>query len=214
MKKALFILFFVLSTIVQAQDFPRHYLQFNIGDNYLNSAYSGTNTYNPVYANVPQEPCICDNSQKYYPLSWFPSYIGTYTSYEATVPVTFSLQYFYSLKPWLQLGGDIYYAGDYQHISERGSGKLLYRNFNTQISVLPSIRFQFFNRPLVGMYAGLATGVYINLQRHSYTATYKEYHFAWQATFFGLRVGNRAFWTLELGAGHKGFITTGVGVRF
>lgn len=208
MRKSLFIFLMMLSMISVAQDFERHYIQFNIGDNILNSIFSGT--YSPYY---PYYPCLpCEDNYGYDPYAWFEGYTGTYNSYQAIIPITFSLQYFYAIKPWLHVGADVYYSGDYYHTSERGTGRLLHRDCNIQLSVLPSIRFQFFNRQKVGMYAGLAAGFYYNYLKLNSTAEH-VYFFAWQTTFFGLRVGNRVFWTLELGAGNKGFVTTGVGVR-
>ena len=42
MRKSLFIFLMMLSMISVAQDFERHYIQFNVGDNILNSIFSGT----------------------------------------------------------------------------------------------------------------------------------------------------------------------------
>ncbi len=186
------------------EPFARHYLQFNIGDNALAAAYTGMRSGFPH-----------DDSYSYSmsPYSWFDSYTATYKSYWAAVPLTFSLQYFYAFKPWLHFGVDAYYAGEYWNISESGTQRLLSRECIAEFSLLPSLRFQYFNRPIVGIYSGLALGVFFDYKSLNHQQSLRVLP-AWQLTFFGLRVGNRAFWTLELGAGCKGFFTTGVGVRF
>ena len=99
------------SAIVFAQDYPRHYLQFNIGGNTVNSWYSGTsknsNTGQPKYGYRTE---LSD------PASWFPNYRQTYISYEAIIPLTFSAQYFYAVTHWLHIGGEVYYSGNYRNL--------------------------------------------------------------------------------------------------
>ena len=195
-----------MAVIVQAEEsYPRHYIQFNIGDNWMNSWYSGSSrtSSSSKYGAYHESPNYAD---------WFPNYQQTYVSYEAFIPLTFSAQYFYAITHWLHLGGEIYYSGNFRNISQAGTGKLLSEGGNIQISVLPTIRFQYLDRKYVGLYSGLATGFYSNFI-YDYGHFHPEFHIAWQFTWIGLRVGNRAFWTLEFGTGHKGFITTGVGMR-
>ena len=84
------------------------------------------------------------------------------------------------------------------------------------MSILPSIRFQYLDRPVVGLYSGVSVGVLFAIES-DYLDPKPRFDAvlpAFQLTALGVRVGNRVYGTAEIGVGHKGFVNIGVGARF
>ncbi|MGM9806249.1 MAG: hypothetical protein ACI3Z7_07475 [Candidatus Aphodosoma sp.] len=183
---------------------PRHYVQFNIGDPLFNMIYGGN------------FGCCgyCDYSTQY---NWFTP--DVYESAYTQLP-TFSLSYYYAVKPWLHIGGELYYEGEYYIIRDRVTNNYGGVAGRTSLNILPTIRFQYFNRRIVGLYSGLSLGLHLNIESGNklYDPTASNSYCtalpAFQLTAIGIRVGNRIFGTAEIGVGNKGIATIGIGARF
>lgn len=186
-------------------EFPRHYVQFNLGDPIINMA---------LYGGFGMEDCVtCYRGSS---VNWFRD--DTYTSSRAVTP-TLSFSYFYAIKPWLHLGGEVHYAGDYYAYRNRITNKYLGSGGYTSLGIMPAIRFQYLNKRLVGLYSGLAFGLHIiidneaHIRDREYSVDF-EFMPGFQLTALGVRVGNKVFGTAEIGVGQKGILTLGVGARF
>lgn len=177
---------------------PRHYVQFSIGDPLFNQIYSSTGWYSDQ-ANEWFKPDVYDAAYSLLP--------------------TFSLSYYYAVKPWLHVGGEVYVAGEYHVVHDRISNQRKGVSGTTSLSVLPTIRFQYLNRPLVGLYSGLSLGLYMAMEQgvELYDPDdYNDFYLlpAFQLTALGVRVGNQVYGFAEIGVGNKGIANIGIGVHF
>ena len=146
------------------------------------------------------------------PSSWF----GTQSDMKsATFMPQFTVSYWYALKPWLLLGGEASLGGwheKYLHttdLTSAGTARVM------AIYIMPSIRFHYIHRPVIGLYSGVAAGVNANivLPGHATYNSIRTVKSAFQLTFVGLRVGRRIYGAFELGLGVKGVLNAGIGLR-
>lgn len=132
---------------------------------------------------------------------------------------TFNLQYHYAFNHWFEFGaivGTTAYDKYYTYIPD--NTRTL--NGDYRLYMMPSLRFTYFRRELINLYAGLAVGVELDFFNPDYR--YKPSDSkkvglgvapAGQVTAFGMQVGRRVYWTLEVGFGNKGIFNTGIGVK-
>ena len=143
---------------------------------------------------------------------------GLFSSFRAT-PV-FSLNYHYRLTKWLWAGAMVNYAYYKDHTDY---GYNLYDSRNQHcITLMPELRFSYFNRPHVTLYSAVAAGATVFVGHEN--SSWEEYDGQWwkesvyptfQLTAFGVRAGGEhLFGTFELGAGIKGFASAGIGYAF
>lgn len=180
---------------------PRHYLQLNIGDPLFNILYSSPGGY-------VQSDFGCDG--------WFKP--DVYDAAYSLLP-TFSVSYFYAVRPWFLVGGEVYYSGEYNVVRDRLSNQWQGISGKSGLSILPTIRFQYLNKRYVGLYSGLSLGVYVGMTHgfELYDPNCSNVAYAlpaFQITALGVRVGNRVYGIAEIGLGNKGIATVGVGTRF
>ena len=132
----------------------------------------------------------------------------------------FSFNYHYRLTKWLWAGAMVNYVFFKVHTDYTFTR---FRN-RTQhgITLMPELRFSYFNRPHVTLYSAAALGFtfflgHINTSLddlHSYQLYISEFP-SFQLTAFGIRAGGEhLFGTFELGAGIKGFASAGIGYAF
>jgi hypothetical protein len=132
----------------------------------------------------------------------------------------FSFNYHYRLTKWLWAGAMVNYVFFKDHTDYTFTR---FRN-RTQhgITLMPELRFSYFNRPHVTLYSAAALGFtfflgHINTSLddlHSYQLYISEFP-SFQLTAFGIRAGGEhLFGTFELGAGIKGFASAGIGYAF
>lgn len=214
MKKGLFFLACAMCARIALAEEPmqpvpadstlRHYLQLSIGDSYVNQWCNRPMAYGDVR---PDEGAI----------DWFGP--DVYSGQTVYVP-TFSLTYYYAIKPWLHVGGEVYYSGRYTEVRDRVPDEQLGTAGVSNLSVLPSIRFQYYDRENIGLYSGVSAGLHI-LMAHGDQLYDGEnpvntlaYRLAFQVTALGMRFGNRVYGMMEIGFGHKGICTIGIGTRF
>lgn len=182
---------------------PRHYMQVTIGDPVLNWLFTDFGKCDCYYD--------CNSEDR-----WFLP--DVYEAAYSRLP-SFAISYYYALKPWLLLGGEISYFGSYSFVNDRVTNKRMGVAGVTSLGIIPSIRFQYLNRRHVGLYSGLSLGVFIGISHgnslynpmvgdcDAYTLP------AFQLTALGVRVGNKVYGLAEFGVGNKGMVAVGVGAR-
>ena len=132
----------------------------------------------------------------------------------------FSFNYHYRLTKWLWAGAMVNYAFFKDHTD------YTYTRFRdcTQhgITLMPELRFSYFNRPHVTLYSAAALGYTFFLGRknvsladlHSHQL-YLSIFPSFQLTAFGVRAGGEhLFGTFETGFGIKGIVSAGIGYAF
>ena len=132
----------------------------------------------------------------------------------------FSFNYHYRLTKWLWAGAMMNYAYYRDHTD------YTYRIYNTRwmhcITLMPELRFSYFNRPHVTLYSAVAAGATLFVGREN--PSWEIYDGEWwklstfptfQLTAFGIRAGGeRLFGTFETGFGIKGIVSGGIGYAF
>ena len=133
----------------------------------------------------------------------------------------FSFNYHYRLTKWLWAGAMVNYAY-YRDHTDYGYDFYDSRNQHC-ITLMPELRFSYLNRPHVTIYSAVAAGatLFFGWEYHSkpYAVFYweksKKVYPTFQLTAFGIRAGGEhLFGTFELGAGIKGFASSGIGYAF
>ena len=133
----------------------------------------------------------------------------------------FSLNYHYRLTKWLWAGA----MGNYAYYKDQTD--YAYRVYNKRwmhcITLMPELRFSYFNRPHVTLYSALAAGATLFLGNVFYADPYESFYWeniqkvypTFQFTAFGIRAGGeRLFGTFEAGFGIKGIVSGGIGYAF
>lgn len=137
-----------------------------------------------------------------------------------TETATFIGSYAYALKPWLQLGATVLYAGAYDDVIYRPTGEKVAPARQHVFAVIPDVKFEYFRRKYCTLYSGASLGIAVaHASGYDLVASHEtlkkwQSAVAYQLTFFGLRVGNRVFGTTDIGYGYKGYFNIGVGYRF
>lgn len=132
----------------------------------------------------------------------------------------FSFNYHYRLTKWLWAGAMVNYAFFKDHTD------YTYRIYNKRwmhcITLMPELRFSYFNRPHVTLYSAVAAGTSLFVGHEN--PSWEIYDGQWwklsifptfQFTAFGIRAGGeRLFGTFETGFGIKGIVSGGIGYAF
>lgn len=141
-----------------------------------------------------------------------------YMARRVASPLTVSASYYYAVRHWLHVGGRLgVYGETYTYRDARREGQQpSFTRRDVMAYLMASARFQFLDRKYVGLYASLSIGI---MGEYNHNAPgHVEGIFipypTFEATFLGLRVGDQVYWTLELGPGLDGIVTTGIGTRF
>jgi hypothetical protein len=144
---------------------------------------------------------------------------GLSSSFRAT-PV-FSLNYHYRLTKWLWAGAMVNYAY-YKDHTDYGYDFYDSRNQHC-LTLMPELRFSYFNRPHVTLYSAVAAGMTLFLGKELYMENFGDFRWeksskvtpSFQLTAFGVRAGGEhLFGSFELGVGIKGFASAGIGYAF
>lgn len=144
--------------------------------------------------------------EEYSPASWFGD--DTYSKNTWTLGAQ-SFSYMFRVKKWFWVGGEITYAGFYTNVYDKFTDKVVGHNNSHLISIMPKIRFSYFNRKHVMLYSGLSLGFGIEIN-----PDFVWGHFAGQLTTFGVKAGANWFGFAEIGWGYKGFGLVGFGYHF
>ena len=126
----------------------------------------------------------------------------------------YSIHYYYQVKPWCQVGIKTTVEGakntrfsDTLHTSVSSIDRYLL------ISVMPSVRFTYLNRPWVRLYSGVDLGLGI-FGTEGNDSSSGDFLFTFNVTAFGVNVGKKFFGQFELNAGFDSFVKVGIGARF
>ena len=130
-----------------------------------------------------------------------------------------SAGYTFNILRWLSVGATFTYAGRSNKSYDRITEQEKVRYNTNHFYLMPIVRFNYLNRPLVRLYSQIGVGVsYVS---HSFrkdnvkTVNYIEKGLSAQVTLFGVSVGKQLFGFAELlGTGVQGSFIVGIGYKF
>lgn len=117
----------------------------------------------------------------------------------------YSLSYTYHDRKWLQYGGQVVFGASTRSRKDAQTGNKIENKNYYVLSVMPTVRFNWFYRERVQMYSYVSLGL----------CTDFEDLYVWgDMTLFGCSFGRKVFGFVELGGGMSGWVRGGIGVRF
>lgn len=138
----------------------------------------------------------------------------------------YSIHYYYQVKPWCNIGVKATVeAAKLVHYSDTLRTSITGVDHDVLFSLMPSVRFNYLNRPWVRLYSGLDLGVGYLLTNSSSSSDSKDgeegsgkknnnFIFAFNVTAFGVNVGKKFYGLFELNAGYDAIVKVGIGARF
>jgi hypothetical protein len=129
---------------------------------------------------------------------------------------SYSLSYHNRVTDWFWYGayfnvfptkGRYYYYYDYYGSTYQNNDSYT----KMQVSLAPSVRFSYLNKPNITLYSGLSLGWGIVLEDNSNDNSLGLF---FQATMFGFSFGKKFFIGGEIGIGYKGLYSLNAGYRF
>lgn len=136
----------------------------------------------------------------------------------------YGLNYHYNVKHWCQIGVKaIVESASITHYTDTFRSAIQDKYTMALISVMPSVRFTYLNRPWVRLYSGVDLGACYLLntsnfdsQKESQESDNKSsnFVFAFNVTPIGINVGKKFYGMVETNIGYEAFIKAGIGVRF
>lgn len=123
----------------------------------------------------------------------------------------FTASYSYRCKKW-NFGLSVSYTHEYYDIYSNIDGSAVKR-FNADfISVIPTVRYTWFNYRSLRLYSACGLGVtFLSGDKNKYT---QDSAVGIQLTYIGISAGKRFFGFAELGTGAHGTLIGGIGYRF
>lgn len=184
---------------------PRHDMQVSIGaPSLFSSIIAVGGFFNNNYAPSPDE--------------WFDNY-----TYKGMIFTTgsLSLAYKYRITKWFWIGATASYTGFFENDKDQITDQIVGGNRCHVISIMPSIRFSWLNKPIVTIYSGLGVGAILFYNKYEEKAndipmeTTETYICpGFQLTAVGVHVGKKWYGHFEIGCGIQGFINVGFGYKF
>lgn len=133
----------------------------------------------------------------------------------------YGLHYYYQVKHWCQVGVKVNSEITKCTIFETNSLDVVSKQeMLTHISLMPSVRFTYLNRPWVRLYSGadLGCGYFLRtptkLDPNPENTIYKRLYFAYNVVPIGIEVGRKFYGLLETNIGYDSFVKAGIGFRF
>ena len=117
----------------------------------------------------------------------------------------YSLSYTYQDRSWLQYGGKVVFGASTRWRKNSHTGEKINDLSYYCLSVMPSVRFNWFYRDVVQLYSTVSLGVITDFD--------EAYPWA-DLTLVGCSFGRKFFGFAELGMGSAGWLRAGVGYRF
>lgn len=117
----------------------------------------------------------------------------------------YSLTYTYQDRRWLQYGGQVVFGASTcsrKEVHTNGGVENLNRYV---LSVMPTVRFNWFYREAVQMYSSVSFG---------FVTDFEDLYMRGDATLFGCSFGRKFFGFAEVGMGMSGWLRAGFGYRF
>ncbi|HIZ86219.1 MAG TPA: hypothetical protein IAC04_06985 [Candidatus Coprenecus stercoravium] len=119
------------------------------------------------------------------------------------------LTYTYRFRKWFELSGVLTYSGYCRDFFDKYTDKFAYRYTDTQISLMPYVRFVWVHTNLVRLYSGLGLGISMEFDGDDYQLLP-----AFAVTPVGITVGTYIYGIAELSLGNTGLFSIGLGYKF
>lgn len=130
-----------------------------------------------------------------------------------------SLEYYYHLKPWLGVGAIAIYGQQIQESYKDGS-KVGQKKCG-YFTAMPSVKFDWLRRDVVGLYSKLGVGVTWRNEKRDFDGENSKYdsdssdtHINWHVSLIGVEVGKSVRGFAEYGFGEQGALQVGLRYRF
>ena len=182
---------------------PRHDIQFGLGDPLLILNHN----YKYVWENSTAD-------------DWFNN---TQNALTVAIP-TVNFEYRYRFASWFWFGGAVSYNASFSRWEDYITRNVQARTSNHYISIMPSVRFSWFNRKYIMLYSGISLGCIISYKEtfdpnHAHSANpliYKTilFDYTGQLTAVGIQGGKNWYGFAEIGFGCQGFVKAGFGYKF
>ena len=117
----------------------------------------------------------------------------------------YSLSYTYQDRRWLQYGGKVVFGASTRWRKSAHTGEKIDNLSYYSLSVMPSVRFNWFYRDAVQLYSTISVGVITD---------FDEVYPWGDLTLVGCSFGRKFFGFAEVGMGMAGWLRAGVGYRF
>ena len=135
----------------------------------------------------------------------------------------YGIHYYYQVKPWCQVGfkATVELAKT-KHFADTLRTVVTSVDNYALVSLMPSVRFTYLNRPWVRLYSGVDVGCaylwtgtsYHNKSGEEEKGQNNNFLFAFNVTAFGVNVGKKFYGLFELNAGFDAMVKVGIGARF
>ena len=117
----------------------------------------------------------------------------------------YSLSYTYHDRSWLQYGGKVVFGASTRWRKSSITGEKLDNLSYYSLSIMPTVRFNWFYRDAVQLYSTISAGVITD---------FDEVYPWGDLTLVGCSFGRKFFGFAEVGMGMSGWLRAGVGYRF
>ncbi len=117
----------------------------------------------------------------------------------------YSLTYTYHDRKWLQYGGQVVFGASTRSRRDAYTNNEVENLNYYTLSVMPTVRFNWFYREKVQMYSSVSLGV---------VTDFEDLYVWGDATLFGCSFGRNFFGFAEIGMGMGGWLRAGIGYRF
>jgi hypothetical protein len=117
----------------------------------------------------------------------------------------YSLTYTYHDRKWLQYGGQVVFGASTRSRRDAYTNNEVENLNYYTLSVMPTVRFNWFYREKVQMYSSVSLGV---------VTDFEDLYVWGDATLFGCSFGRNFFGFAEIGMGMAGWLRAGIGYRF
>lgn len=135
----------------------------------------------------------------------------------------YGVHYYYQVKPWCQVGvkATVELAKT-THFADTLRTVVTSIDHYALVSLMPSVRFTYLNRPWVRLYSGVDVGcaylwtgtTYKGKSGSDEKGQNNNFLFAFNVTAFGVNVGKKFYGLFELNAGFDAMVKVGIGARF
>ena len=148
------------------------------------------------------------------------------SSYESALTYTgsrnftgaISAGYSFNVLRWLSVGGTFTYSGDSQKRYDRATDQEQEKNSANRFYLMPTVRFNYLNRPVIRLYSQIGVGISYMHEREFFKGkayTTSGWGTSAQVTLLGISVGKQLFGFAELlGTGVQGSVVVGIGYKF
>ena len=117
----------------------------------------------------------------------------------------YTFSYTYQDRRWLQYGGKVVFAASTRWRKSVHTGEKLDNLSYYCLSIMPSVRFNWFYRERVQLYSTVSVGIITDFDEA----------YPWgDVTLFGCSFGRKFFGFAEVGMGISGWLRAGIGYRF